>query len=360
MSRIHNFSAGPCTLPVSVLEEAAAEMVDFSGTGMSVIEMSHRSAPYEEVHTRCLELAAELFAVPDDFETLVLQGGATLQFSMVPMNLMVAGRPAGYVDSGSWASKALADAGAYGDAYIAWSGKADGYTRMPGAVELAVREDTRYLHVTSNETIGGIRMTEWPDVGVPLVADMSSDFLSRPIPWNLFDLVYGGAQKNLGPAGATLVFIRRSALDGANPSLGAYLRYGTHADKGSMYNTPPVFSVYMMGKVLEWMSAEGGVAEMERRAAARADAVYDAIEASDGFYTSPVEAASRSHMNVVWRLPTEELEATFVTEGTAAGLSGLKGHRSVGGIRASMYNAMSEDGVAALRSFMADFAARRS
>ena len=355
--RIHNFSAGPCTLPVSVLEEAAGEMTDFADSGMSIVEMSHRSAPYEQVHNRCLELAAELFEVPDDFETLVVQGGATLQFSMVPMNLMVSGRPAGYVDSGSWATKALDDAAHYGEAYAAWSGEADGYSRMPAPSELDLRDDTRYLHVTSNETIGGIRTTEWPDLGVPLVGDMSSDYLSRPIPWNLFDLVYGGAQKNLGPAGATLVFIRRSALDGANPSLGAYLRYGTHADKGSLYNTPPVFSVYMMGKVLEWMKREGGVAEMERRAASRAGAVYDAIETSDGFYTSPVAAESRSHMNVVWRLPSEELEAQFVSAATSAGLSGLKGHRSVGGIRASMYNAMSADGVAALTSFMADFAA---
>ncbi|MDH3731824.1 MAG: 3-phosphoserine/phosphohydroxythreonine transaminase, partial [Acidimicrobiia bacterium] len=309
MARIHNFSAGPCTLPLSVLEEASAELVDFQGNGMSIVEMSHRSAPYEAVQDRCLALAAELFAVPDDFETLILQGGATLQFAMVPMNLMVEGRPAGYVDSGAWASKALADAGHYGDAYAAWSGEADGYRAMPQPADLTLRDDTSYLHVTSNETIGGIRMTSWPDAGVPLVGDMSSDYLSRKIPWDLFDLVYGGAQKNLGPAGATLVFIRRSALENANADIGAYLRYSSHASKASMYNTPPVFAVYMMAKVLEWMKAEGGVDEMERRAAARAGLVYGAIEASGGFFSSPVESADRSHMNIVFRLQSPDLEA---------------------------------------------------
>jgi phosphoserine aminotransferase len=357
MGRIVNFSAGPCTLPPEVLTEAAAEMMDYRGTGMSIIEMSHRSAPYEEVQHNCLRLAAELFGVPDDFETLVLQGGATLQFAMVPMNLMQPGRPAGYVDGGSWGSKALADASHYGDAYAAWSGAADGYRRMPAPSEIELRPQTTYLHVTSNETIGGIRITDWPDLGVPIVADMSSDYLSRPIPWELFDLVYGGAQKNLGPAGATLVFIRRSVLEAAAPDVGAYLRYRSHADKGSLYNTPPVFAVYMMEKVLRWMEAEGGIPEMERRAAQRAALVYEAVDGSDGFYSSPVEARSRSHMNVVFRLSTEELEGRFVAAAERAGLSGLKGHRDVGGIRASLYNAMPLAGAEALVDFMASFAA---
>ena len=360
MSRIYNFSAGPCTLPLPALEEAATELADYQGLGMSIVEMSHRSAPYEEVHARCLDLAAELFAVPDGFETLVLQGGATLQFSMVPMNLLAGGGKAGYVDTGSWASKALADGALYGDAYAAWSGAEGGYTAMPDDGEIEIQADTRYLHVTSNETIGGIRMTRWPDVGVKLVADMSSDYLSRPIPWDLFDLVYGGAQKNLGPAGATLVFIRESVLEGLDAEVGAYLRYSTHADKGSLYNTPPVFSIYLMGKVLEWMKGEGGVPEMERRAAERSGLIYDAIELSDGYYTSPVEADARSHMNVVFRLPSEELEAEFVERASGEGLSGLKGHRSVGGIRASMYNALPVAGAEALVAFMTSFAAERS
>ncbi|MEE8330855.1 MAG: 3-phosphoserine/phosphohydroxythreonine transaminase [Acidimicrobiia bacterium] len=356
MARIHNFSAGPCTLPLSVLEGAGAELVDYQGNGMSIMEMSHRSAPYEAVQDRCLALAAELFGVPDDFETLILQGGATLQFSMAPMNLMVEGRPAGYVDSGEWASRALADAAYYGDAYAAWSGQEDGYRSMPQAGDLAMRDGTRYLHVTSNETIGGIRMTRWPDVGIPLVGDMSSDYLSRRIPWDLFDLVYGGAQKNLGPAGATLIFIRRDLLDSTNADIGAYLRYSSHASKASMYNTPPVFAVYMMGKVLEWMKAEGGIDEMERRAVARSALVYAAIDAADGFFRSPVAVDDRSHMNVVFRLSSSELEAEFVRQATQSGLSGLKGHRSVGGIRASLYNAMTLDGVGTLVDFMAAFA----
>jgi len=267
------------------------------------------------------------------------------------------GQPAGYVDSGVWAAKALADARLYGDAYQAWSGRGGGYTSMPAPSDIEVRDGTRYLHVTSNETIGGIRMAEWPDLGVPLVGDMSSDFMSRPIPWDLFDLVYGGAQKNLGPAGATLVFVRRSVLESIDPAIGVYLRYDSHAKSDSLFNTPPVFSIYMMGKVLEWMQAEGGVPEMERRAAERSRLVYQAIEDSDGFYRSPVDTAARSHMNVVFRLPTEDLEAELIGRATDAGLSGLKGHRSVGGIRASLYNAMPLAGVAALVEMMVAFAA---
>jgi phosphoserine aminotransferase len=355
--RVHNFSAGPSTLPPSVLEEASAELTDYRGTGMSIIEMSHRSAPYEEIHNECLALAAELLAVPDQFETLLLQGGATLQFSMVPMNLLGAGASAGYVDSGAWASKALEDAMHYGDAYAAWSGKADGYRSMPLPSVIELRERTRYLHVTSNETIGGIRMVQWPDLGVPLVADVSSDYLSRRIPWELFDLVYGGAQKNLGPAGATLVFIRKGVLDGANLDIGSYLRYSTHAAAASLYNTPPVFAIYVMGKVLRWMREEGGVDEMERRAAARSGMVYGAIDGSGGFFTSPVAAPDRSHTNVVFRLRREDLEDDFVRRAADSGLVGLRGHRSVGGIRASLYNAMPESGVQALVEFMAAFAA---
>jgi phosphoserine aminotransferase len=355
--RAHNFSAGPSTLPPSVLEEASAELTDYRGTGMSIIEMSHRSAPYEEIHRGCIALAAELLAVPDDFEILLLQGGATLQFSMVPMNLLGAGAAAAYIDSGAWASKALEDAKHYGNAYAAWSGKADGYREMPAPGALDLRDGTRYLHVTSNETIGGIRMVQWPNPGVPLVADMSSDYMSRKIPWELFDLVYGGAQKNLGPAGATLVFIRRRALEGANSGIGSYLRYSTHVAAASLHNTPPVFAVYMMGKVLQWMQSQGGVDEMERRAAARSDLVYGAIDGSHGFFTSPVAEADRSHTNVVFRLRDEDLESDFVRQATDAGLVGLRGHRSVGGIRASLYNATPQDGVQALVDFMAAFAA---
>ncbi len=356
-TRAINFSAGPSTLPVSVLEEARDELVDYQGTGMSLIEMSHRGPHYSAVHAEATALARDIFAAPDEFEVIFLQGGATLQFSMVPMNLLDVGVRGGYVVSGSWAKKAIADARLYGDAYTAWDGAADGFVRMPRAEEIEIQPDTRYLHVTSNETIGGIQMFEWPDLGVPLVADMSSDYMSRPIPWDRFDLIYGGAQKNLGPSGVTIVFVRKSVLETTNRDLGAYLRYDIHAGGDSLYNTPPVFSIWMVGKVLRWVAERGGLAAMEAAARHKSGILYEAMSASGGFYRSPVDPGSRSLMNVVFRLPTEELEAEFIAASSAAGLVGLKGHRSVGGCRASLYNAMKVDGVESLAGLMAQFQA---
>ena len=357
MNRAINFSAGPSTLPLPVLEEAQAEFLEHQGTGMSLIEMSHRGPHYTAVHEEAAALAREVFGAPDDFALLFVQGGATLQFSMVPMNLLGDGRSGGYVVSGSWAKKAIADARLYGDAYAAWDGSDEGFRRMPQPDEIEVRAGTRYLHVTSNETIGGIQMFSWPDLGVPLIADMSSDYFSRAIPWERFDLVYGGAQKNLGPAGVSLVFVRQSALETANRDLGAYLRYDVHRDGDSLYNTPPVFAIWMVGKVLRWVAAQGGLSAMESGARKKSAILYDAIAASGGYYRSPVEPESRSMMNVVFRLPTEDLEAEFVTEAAAARMVGLKGHRSVGGCRASIYNAMPIEGVEALAAFMAQFQA---
>ncbi len=354
-NRVYNFCAGPCTLPLEVLEEAQKEFVDYQGTGMSLIEMSHRAPEYDEVHSEAMQLAREIYQVPDDFAVLFLQGGATLQFAMVPMNLLKSGQKGGYIGSGAWASGAFKDGQKYGDVYLAWDGKDTGYTRMPTSDEIEIRAGTRYLHITSNETISGIRMTEWPEVDVPLVADMSSDYMSRPIPWEKFDLVYGGAQKNLGPAGATLVFVRKSALADANTEVGAYLRYQTHVDKDSLFNTPPVFTIYMIGKVLKWMKNKGGLEAIEAEAADKAQRLYDVIDNSGGWYTSPVAVENRSHMNVVFRLPSEELEKKFLKEADSAGLKNLKGHRSVGGCRASIYNAMPVEGVDALASFMHQF-----
>lgn len=354
---VFNFSAGPSTLPTSVLEEARDELVDYQGTGMSLIEMSHRGPHYTAVHSEATSLAREVLAAPDDFEVLFLQGGATLQFSMVAMNLLGGGKRGGYVVSGSWAKKALADARLYGDAYAAWDGAADGLRRMPRPEEIEVRPETRYLHVTSNETIDGTQMFAWPDLDVPLVADMSSDYMSRPIPWDRFDVVYGGAQKNLGPSGVTIVFVRKSVLETTNRELGAYLRYDVHADGDSLYNTPPVFAIWIVGKVLRWVTRQGGVSAMEAAAREKSGVLYDAIAASEGFYRSPVESESRSLMNVVFRLPTEDLEAEFVAAASAAGLVGLKGHRSVGGCRASLYNALPVQGAEVLAGFMAQFQA---
>lgn len=358
MQRIHNFCAGPCTLPVSVIEELSAELPDFRGSGMSLIEMSHRSAGYDDVHMETLSLLRELTEAPDDFSIQLIQGGATLQFAMVPMNLLSDDTEAGYVVSGTWGKKAYADASTVGSAYQAWSGADQGFTSMPAVDDLEVRPRSRFLHITSNETIGGIRMPEFPTVDVPLVGDMSSDYLSRPIPWSMFDVVYGGAQKNLGPAGMAVVFVRKSVIEEAPENLPAYLAYATHHDGDSLANTPPMFTIWATNKVLKWMKANGGVPAMARRAADRSSQLYDAIDSSDGFYRSPVDEASRSHMNIVFRLTSEDLEATFLTEAEQAGFENLAGHRSVGGIRASVYNSMPDESVDALIGFMADFAAR--
>jgi phosphoserine aminotransferase len=356
--RAHNFCAGPCTLPLEVLEEAQQEFVNYHGTGMSLIEMSHRAKEYDEVHQEAMKLAMEVFEVPDDFGVLFIQGGATLQFAMVPMNLLAGGGRAGYVDTGSWAQGAIKDGKHYGDIYTAWDGAQSEYTRMPAADEIEVKDGSRYLHITSNETIGGIRFFEWPDAGVPVVADMSSDFMSRRVPWERFDLVYGGVQKNLGPAGMAMVFVRKSILENIQPDVARYLRYDVHLDKDSLFNTPPVFTIYMVGKVLKWMKGQGGIEAMESRAARKSAILYNTIDNSSGFYNCPVDKASRSHMNVVFRLSSEELEKTFLQEAQAANLLNLKGHRSVGGCRASIYNALPEESVRVLADFMADFQSR--
>ncbi len=354
-NRKHNFSAGPCTLPLSVLEEAQAEFVDYHGAGMSLIEMSHRGKHFDAVANEAMELAMEVAGAPDDFSVLFLQGGALLQFSMVPMNLLKPGQQAGYLNTGTWAKGAITDAREYGEVYVAWDGEDSNFTRMPASSEIEVRDNSRYLHITSNETIGGIRIYEWPEVDVPMVADMSSDYLSRPIPWEKFDIVYGGVQKNLGPAGMAVVYVRKSILEETNKGIGRYLRYDIQESKGSMFNTPPVFTIYMLGKVLKWMKAEGGIAAMESRAASKAGLLYDLIDQSGGYYNCPVETASRSHMNVVFRLPSEDLEAKFIAEASDADLLNLKGHRSVGGCRASIYNALPQESVEALAAFMQSF-----
>jgi phosphoserine aminotransferase len=353
--RAHNFGAGPCTLPLEVLEEVQAEFVDFDGTGMSLVEMSHRSPEYEAVHNAALGLAREVAEAPEDFEVLFVQGGATLQFAMVAMNLLAPEQKAGYVVSGSWGKRALEDAGPHGDVYSAWDGKADSYTRMPRPAEIDIRPDTRYLHVTTNETIGGIRMVDTPELGVPLVADMSSDYLTRPIDWRLYDLVYGGVQKNLAPAGMAVIYVRRSALDTARKDLGSFLRYSWHAETRSLGHTPPMFSIYIMGKVLARMKQGGGIRAVEETAAEKAAVLYGVIDESAGFYRNPVDQAVRSHMNIVFRLPEEALEKEFLAASEQAGMVGLKGHRSVGGLRASVYYALPMASVEFLAAFMADF-----
>jgi phosphoserine aminotransferase len=275
------------------------------------------------------------------------------------MNLLSGGEHAGYVVAGTWGKKALANASKAADAYSAYDGSSNSFTRMPDPEEITVRPGSRYLHITSNETIAGSRMVVFPETDTPLVADMSSDFLARPIDWNRYDLIYGGVQKNLAPAGMALVFARRSVIERSDTGLGDYLRYGFHADSDSLGNTPPMFSIYLMGKVLRMLDQQGGVEGLERRSVEKAGLLYEAIDRSNGYYRCPVEPRDRSHMNVVFRLPSEDLEKQFVAESAEAGLIGLKGHRSVGGCRASLYAALERSSVERLVDFMGDFAASR-
>lgn len=357
MSRKINFYAGPATLPVEVLEKLRDEMVDYHGEGLSMIETSHRSKMYENVHMETMALLAELLDIPKEYDILFLGGGATLQFAMVPMNLLPADGSCDYTLSGSWAKKAYADASKLGKVNVLFDGKDSGYTTLPDPASLKPSSGAAYLHVTSNETIGGVQWKEFPDTGsVPLVADMSSDILSRPVDLGKFGLIYAGAQKNIGPAGITIVIIRKDLVEKAPESLPVYLSYKTHAEKDSMYNTPPVFSIYAVHHVLRRLKDSGGIPEVQRLNRQKADAIYNAIDSSGGFYRCPVDKAVRSDMNVVFRLPSEDLEKVFIADAADQGMIGLKGHRSVGGCRASIYNAMPLEGAQYLARYMKEFA----
>lgn len=356
MARIYNFSAGPATLPVEVLQEAQKNLVEYGNAGLSLIEASHRSKEYDAVHTRAGELIRELLEVPKGYSVLFLGGGATLQFGMVPLNLLSSGSSCDLTLSGSWAKKALADARKVGSVTTVFDGSESGFTTLPDATTLESSPDSSYLHITSNETIEGLQWKRFPRTEAPLVADMSSDILSRPIPVHQFGLIYAGAQKNLGPAGVTIVILRDELIERMPEDLPAYLSYRTHVKSGSLYNTPPVFPIYVVKLVLEWIERQGGVTAIAERNKRKAKALYDAIEQSGGFYRCPVDPRYRSEMNVVFRLPSEELEQAFISQAAATGMTGLKGHRSVGGVRASIYNAMPEDGVVALTEFMRKFA----
>ena len=355
MRRVHNFSAGPCTLPLEVLEETQGEFLNFADIGMSIIEDSHRGPAYEKIHQNALSSFRRLTDLPDDFTVLFLQGGATLQFAQSAMNLLAENEMAGYVNTGVWGQKSLEDASRVANVYEAWSGKESGFTKTPDSNELNIQQDTKWLHITSNETIGGIRFEQFPDVDIPMVADMSSDFLSRNIDWEKFDLVYGGAQKNLGPAGLAIVVVRRESLGKHGRNLPTYLDYQFHDKNDSLGNTPPMFPIYVMGKVLDWMEKNGGLVEFERRADIRSSLIYEVIDKSDGWYSSPVATGSRSLMNIIFHLPDETLENRFIEEAAALDLINLKGHRSVGGVRTSLYNAMPVESVEILSSFMKDF-----
>jgi phosphoserine aminotransferase len=358
--RIFNFSAGPAVLPLTVLEEARENLLALPGVGMSILEISHRSKPFEEICYGAEENVKKLAGVPDDYQVLFLQGGATMQFSMVPMNLLPAGGTADYLETGVWSEKAIAEAKKVGGVHVAASTKGTHHDRIPGDGEIAWSASPAYVHMTSNNTIFGTQWHRLPRVpdGVPLVNDASSDIFCRPIDVAKHGLIYAGAQKNLSIAGMTLVIVRRDLLGGAPASTPIYLNYATHAKERSLYNTPPVFAIYVLHLVLRKLLAEGGLVEVESRNRRKAGLIYDAIDGSGGFYRGHARAEDRSWMNVTFRLPSEDLEKRFVSEATQEGLDGLKGHRSVGGIRASIYNAFPEEGVHALVDFMAEFRRR--
>ena len=353
--RVHNFSAGPAVLPVPVLEEIQRDLIALPGTGMSILEISHRSKTFESILAQAEADIRALAAIPASYRVLFLQGGASLQFSMVPMNLLSPGATADYIDSGSWAEKAIKEAKRVGTVHVAATTKADSYTRVPAQSELTLTPGAAYVHMTSNNTIEGTQCRDLPDVGsVPLVSDTSSDMFSRPIDVPRHALIYAGAQKNMGPAGVTVVIIRAELLERSQKTLPTMLNYAVHAENGSLYNTPPAFAVYALGLVMKWLRAQGGLDAIARANERKAAKLYAEIDRT-GFYRGTAEKNSRSLMNVTFRLPSEDLESQFVREATAAGLDGLQGHRSVGGMRASIYNAFPETGIDALVQFMQQF-----
>lgn len=353
--RIYNFSPGPATLPASVLQEAAADIVNFKDCGIGLIELSHRSKAFMAVAEETESLIRELMGIPDNYKVLFLQGGASSQFFMVPMNLLDSDQKATYLNTGVWAKKAIKEAKLFGKVEVAYSSEDLTYTRVPRDDEYTVAADSQYLYFVTNNTIYGTQFPTMPAKDAMLIADMSSDILSRPVDVSKFGLIFAGAQKNMGPAGVTVVIVRDDLLDRVGDKVPTMLQYKTHADKDSMFNTPPCFAIYCVGRVMHWLKQMGGVAAIERLNRDKAALLYEAIDGMD-LYRGHAEQASRSLMNVTFNLPTPELEAQFIREATAVGLDGLKGHRSVGGCRASIYNAFPREGVEKLVTFMADFA----
>ncbi len=371
MSRKINFNPGPAALPLPALERARDELLDFAGSGMSVMEHSHRGKEYEAVHDEAIALVRELLGVPSSYEVLLLQGGATSLFAEIPMNLLEKGKTAQYLVTGAWGEKALGEAKIVSTMFGAnvavqnigtGEGKEKSYTRVPAPAEVKVDPGAAYLHITSNETIHGVEFNvdgsrAFPGTGtVPLVADMSSDFLWRSFDIAKFGLVYAGAQKNIGPSGVVVVVVSKELVEKGRKDIPKIFQFRTHAENRSLYNTPPTFGIYMVRNVLSWLKGQGGLAKAEEVNRKKAARLYGVIDGNSRFFRSPVERESRSVMNVVFRLPGEELEAEFIAEAKKRGMVGLKGHRSVGGIRVSMYNAASYEWVNTLAGFMEEFA----
>ena len=357
MSRAYNFSAGPATLPVDVLTQAQEELVDFNGIGMSIMEVSHRGKDFMAIHAEAQANIRELMNIPDDYSVLFLQGGASSQFAMIPMNLLGAGQTADYTNSGTWASKAIKEAKKIGQVNIAADCGKEIPTRVPSEEELSLSPNAAYLHITSNETISGAQWKTFPKSEAPLIADMSSDIMSKELDVSQFGMIYAGAQKNLGPSGVTLVIIRNDLAERGPETLPTMLQYRTHIANDSMFNTPPCYSIYMLALVTRWLKKNGGIAAMSKVNTRKAEKLYSAIDSSS-FYSGTAVPACRSEMNVTFRLPSEELEVEFIKQAGTLNMSGLKGHRSVGGVRASIYNAFPEAGVDVLIDFMKGFEAK--
>lgn len=354
MERTTNFNAGPAALPLEVLQKAQKEFIDFNESGMSVMELSHRSKEYEAVHQKAKSLLIELMGIPEDYDILFLQGGASLQFSMLPMNFLTPEKTAHFVMTGAWSEKALAEAKLFGNTSVTATSESDNYSYI-AEVDLTDVKDGAYLHITSNNTIFGTQWQEFPSSPIPLVADMSSDILSRKIDVSKFDVIYGGAQKNLGPSGVTVVVMKKSWLENENANVPKILKYSTHTKADSLYNTPPTFAIYMLSLVLEWLKENGGIDAAEQRNEQKANVLYSCIDESGGFYKGHAEKDSRSRMNVTFTLRDDELTKTFVQQAKEAKMVGLGGHRSVGGCRASIYNAVTLKDCEKLAAFMKKF-----
>jgi phosphoserine aminotransferase len=353
--RVYNFNAGPATLPLPVLKKAQEELLDFHGTGMSILEISHRSKEYDEVHKKASELLKELMGIPANYKVLWLQGGASTQFFMAPLNLQQTGKPMEYVYTGAWSKKAIKEAKLYGDVKTVASSEDQKFSYIPKNVTFS--NNAAFAHITGNETIGGIEWHEWPKVPseVPLVCDMSSNFMDKVVDVKKFGLIYAGAQKNLGPAGVTVVIIRDDLLNRVPENTPTMLKYKTHAEKDSLYNTCPCFAIYICELVLEHLKSLGGIAAVEKTNRKKAKLIYDVIDKSNGYYRGVAKPESRSLMNITFNLATPELEEKCVSEAKKKGLIGLKGHRDVGGMRVSLYNAQSMEGAQAVCEFLTQF-----
>jgi phosphoserine aminotransferase len=354
VNRVYNFNAGPATLPLAVLEKAQGELLDYKGSGMSIMETSHRAKEFDDVIKEASALMKEVYGVPEGYKVLWLQGGASSQFFMIPKNLMISGQGADYVNTGTWSKKAIKEAKLFGDVNVAASSEDKNFSYIPKDIKFS--ENPSYIHITSNNTIFGTQWENYPDCGdTPLIADMSSDIMSRKMDVGKFALIYAGAQKNMGPSGVCAVIIKEDLVERGGDDIPTMLKYKTHSEKDSLFNTPPSFSIYICKLVLEWVKENGGVEGAEQRNRQKAEAIYKVIDESGGYYTGHAEKDSRSIMNVTFRLPSDELGAKCIAEAKERGLSGLKGHRSVGGMRASMYNAHPVEGALKLAEFLKEF-----